>query len=163
MLTFTNANLYPTSRFINLKPNLTKKLFFCQLQRMSICRHPKRCALKYMAAKLCKLHKVKFSKSQTLIVNSYIPSVILSVGFAIPCAICTKMELSTSLVLTPKRFVIYGVMKEFFVLESKRQHTFLSLLTQFTSINWTFHPRRLPWFSSPLSRIFQPWVETSII
>jgi hypothetical protein len=98
-----------------------------------------------MASKLCKLHKVKFSKSQIPIVNNSTPSVILSVGFATPCAICTKMELSTSLVLTPKCFAIYGVMKEFFVLESKRQHTFLSLLTQFTSINWTFHPRHLPW------------------
>ncbi len=78
-----------------------------------------------MVSKLCKLHKVKFSKSQTPIVNSYTPSVILSVGFAIPCAICTKMELSTSLVLTPKCLAIYGVMKEFIVLESKRQHTFL--------------------------------------
>jgi hypothetical protein len=66
-----------------------------------------------MASKLCKLHTVKFSKSQTPIVNNSTPSVILSVGFATLCAICTKIELSTSLVLIPKRFAIYGIMKEF--------------------------------------------------
>jgi hypothetical protein len=103
-----------------------------------------------MASKLCKLHKVKISKNRTPIVDSYTPSVILSVGFVTSCVICTKMELSTSLVLTPKRFANYGVMKEFVVLESKRQHTFLSLITQFTSINWRFCPRHLPLFSSPL-------------
>jgi hypothetical protein len=42
------------------------------------------------------------------------------------------MEFSTSLVLAPKHFAIYGVMKEFVVLESKRQHTFLSLITKYT-------------------------------
>jgi hypothetical protein len=85
-----------------------------------------------MASKLFKLHKVKISKSQTPLVNGSTLSIILSVGFVLPCAICTKMEFSTSLILTPKHFAIYGVMKEFVVLESKRQHTFLSLLTQYT-------------------------------
>jgi hypothetical protein len=73
-----------------------------------------------MASKLSKLHKVKLSKIQTPIVNSSTPSIILNVGLATPGAICTKMELSTSLVLIPNCFAIYGVMKEFFVFESKR-------------------------------------------
>jgi len=72
-----------------------------------------------MVSKSSKLHKVKISKSQTPTVNSSTPSNILNVGLATPGAICTKMELSTSLVLIPKCFVIYGVMKELFVLESK--------------------------------------------
>ncbi len=62
--------------------------------------------------------------------NSSTPSIFSSVGFVAPCAICTKMELSTFLVFAPKHFAIYGVMKEF--VGSKRQHTFLSLITQYT-------------------------------
>jgi hypothetical protein len=62
---------------------------------------------------------MNFSKGWTLLVSKFTPNTILSAYFAIPCAICTKMGSST-LVLTSKHFVIYGVMKEFIILESKK-------------------------------------------
>jgi len=52
--------------------------------------------------------------------SKFTPNTILSTYFAILCAICTKMGSST-LFLTSKHFVIYGVMKEFIILEYKKQ------------------------------------------
>jgi hypothetical protein len=40
--------------------------------------------------------------------NNYTPNVTLNVSFAIPCAICTTMVSSTSLILIPKNYHLWN-------------------------------------------------------
>jgi hypothetical protein len=148
--TSSNVDLYYASKFTNLKLILAQTLALCSLWRMSTLQASKN-VFPIMVSK-SKSHKVKFLTSQTPLVNSYILNATLSINFAILCAICTKMELFSSSNLIPKHFIVYTIMKEFVIFESKRPKTPLSLIMQFTYNR--FCPKHSPWLQIPFEGFF---------
>jgi hypothetical protein len=105
--------------------------------------HQKMCSLKWLQN--C-LNHIRWN-SQILKLFWWIitPNVTLNISFVAPCAMCTTMGSSTSLILTLKNFVVYRIMKDFVGHEFKGQQTPLSLIYNLPLINWRFRTWHLPW------------------